>query len=140
VVQWLSAIYTTVLANQSAAVTGGATSAAGQAINNRTANNVGVTAPNGNGGGNSVMRLKEGVERFMITDINNPAAGAKAQSTMFIMWDRLTTNISKYNHVPGGSNVLYMDGHVEWIKYPGKDPVNVGFATFDGTVDSNTSD
>ena len=25
-------------------------------------------------------------------------------------------------HVPGGGNVLYLDGHVEWQKYPQKDP------------------
>jgi prepilin-type processing-associated H-X9-DG protein len=27
-----------------------------------------------------------------------------------------------FNHVPGGGNVLYMDGHVEFIKYPGEAP------------------
>jgi len=33
----------------------------------------------------------------------------------------VTTN---FNHVPGGSNVLYMDGHVEFERYPGDFPVN----------------
>jgi prepilin-type processing-associated H-X9-DG protein len=23
-----------------------------------------------------------------------------------------------FNHIPGGSNVLYMDGHVDFQKYP----------------------
>ena len=32
-----------------------------------------VTAPYGNSGGSTVYRLREGIERFMITDINNPA-------------------------------------------------------------------
>jgi prepilin-type processing-associated H-X9-DG protein len=27
--------------------------------------------------------------------------------------------IATFNHVPGGSNVLYMDGHVEFLKYQG---------------------
>ena len=27
------------------------------------------------------------------------------------------------NHIPGGSNVLFMDGHVEFVKYPGKFPM-----------------
>jgi prepilin-type processing-associated H-X9-DG protein len=31
------------------------------------------------------------------------------------------------NHVPGGCNVLYMDGHVEFVKYPGKMPVSYAF-------------
>jgi len=84
----------------------------------------------------SYPRLKEGVERFAITDINNPAAGAQAQSTFPAMWDVwgnsvtwYTQNggpdngIAKFNHVPGGSNVLFMDGHVEFIRYGTKPPV-----------------
>ena len=29
----------------------------------------------------------------------------------------------RFNHVPGGGNVLYMDGHVRFIKYPGNFPM-----------------
>jgi prepilin-type N-terminal cleavage/methylation domain-containing protein/prepilin-type processing-associated H-X9-DG protein len=89
-----------------------------------------VTVPNGNGGGDTVYRLREGVERFMITDINNPAASAKAQSDIFVMWDNVSKVVSKFNHVPGGCNVLYMDGHVSFVKYPGPppvDPLGAGF-------------
>ncbi len=87
----------------------------------------------------SYRRLREGIERFFITDINNPGAGAKAQSTIFIMWDGYGTaqtafSISgqgdsgtfRFNHVPGGSNVLYMDGHVEWVRLDEKAPVMLG--------------
>ena len=38
--------------------------------------------------------------------------------------DPLYGGVKKFNHVPGGSNVLYMDGHVEFIRYPGKFPVS----------------
>jgi prepilin-type processing-associated H-X9-DG protein len=76
-------------------------------------------------------RLREGIERFFITDINNPAASASAQSELIVMFDawgnsnnesldQTGTNdmaASRFNHVPGGSNVLYMDGHVEFVKY-----------------------
>jgi prepilin-type N-terminal cleavage/methylation domain-containing protein/prepilin-type processing-associated H-X9-DG protein len=81
----------------------------------------------------TVRRLKDGIERFFITDINNPASSAKAQSTLPIMWDT-ATQISPelgamlgqpagvvpndFNHLPGGANVLYMDGHVEWVRFP----------------------
>jgi hypothetical protein len=41
----------------------------------------------GNGGGNIVHRLSEGIERFMITDINNPGANAEAQSAITVMMD-----------------------------------------------------
>ena len=69
-------------------------------------------------------RLREGIERFFITDINNPAASATAQSEMMVMWDaydngsasREGDGIAQFNHVPGGSNVLYMDGHVTFVR------------------------
>ncbi len=88
----------------------------------------------GNGGGDKVYRLREGIERFLITDINNPAASAKAQSEVFIMHDALSTTVKYYNHVPGGCNVLYLDGHVEFLRYPDKAPVSKGMALFLGTL------
>ncbi len=86
-------------------------------------------APNGNAGGDIVYRLREGIERFLITDINNPASSAKAQSEVWIMFDIIATGDKTryFNHIPGGCNVLYLDGHVEFIRYSkddGKAPVN----------------
>lgn len=74
------------------------------------------------GGGNTIYRLREGIERFMITDINNPAASAAAQSEVPVMWDHLTPQIKGSNHIPAGMNILYMDGHVEWAHYPSDSP------------------
>lgn len=82
-------------------------------------------------------KLRDGVERFLITDINNPAAGSSAQSSIWIMYDAYGNNwtyygafagrgnagILQFNHVPGGSNVLYMDGHVEFLKMEAKSPM-----------------
>lgn len=82
----------------------------------------------GNGGGNIVYRLREGIERFAITDINNPSAGAMAQSEIYIMWDMVSAIAGDFNHVPGGANVLYMDGHVSYIRYPDKAPVTQALA------------
>jgi len=83
--------------------------------------------------GDTIYRLREGIERFMITDINNPAASAMAQSEVPVMYDAIKTLVADYNHVPGGCNVLYMDGHVEFIKYPGEYPVTYcNAATFVG--------
>jgi prepilin-type N-terminal cleavage/methylation domain-containing protein/prepilin-type processing-associated H-X9-DG protein len=76
----------------------------------------------GNGGGATIYRLREGIERFMITDINDPGASAQAQSTLFIMMDTLSTNTAGFNHVPGGCNVLYLDGHVNFIRYQAEAP------------------
>lgn len=88
----------------------------------------------GNGSGSTVFGLREGIERFLITDINNPAASATAQSEVWVMLDNLSDIAADYNHVPGGSNVLWMDGHVSFIKYPGEAPVNVNSATFAGSL------
>lgn len=90
-----------------------------------------VTAGTGNGGGNTVYRLREGIERFLITDINNPAATAQAQSELAIFWDEISGDeASHFNHVPGGCNVLYMDGHVAFTRYVAPEgtefPVNRG--------------
>ena len=92
----------------------------------------------GTGGGNSILRLREGIERFLISDINNPAASSKAQSEIWVMYDGLSTIASDYNHIPGGSNILYMDGHVTFLKYSefGKAPVNSGVALTNGTLSS----
>jgi prepilin-type N-terminal cleavage/methylation domain-containing protein/prepilin-type processing-associated H-X9-DG protein len=74
-----------------------------------------------------VYRLREGIERFFITDINNPAASAVAQSEMWIMWDDVSAaNPDMMNHIPGGCNVLYMDGHVQFVKYGDESPVSKG--------------
>jgi len=77
----------------------------------------------GNGGGNTIYRLREGIERFMITDINNPAASAKAQSVIPVMWDQIDEDVD-FTHMPGGCNVLYLDGHVEFLRNPGPHPVS----------------
>ena len=82
-------------------------------------------------GNTTLYRLKEGIERFLITDINGPAGSAFGQSGIPVLWDCIGSNefgdsgnaVAVFNHVPSGANVLYMDGHVEFIKYPGKYPI-----------------
>jgi len=98
--------------------------------------NLGALAGSGidvmNDGTMNLPILKEGIERFLITDINNPAGSASAQSEIAVLYDHALTygedavidgdvaaqgGIAEFNHVPGGSNVLFMDGHVEFAKY-----------------------
>lgn len=79
----------------------------------------------GSGGSNIVRRLRDGIARMLITDINNPGASAHSQSTIPIMWDTIGANefgdsgnaIGVFNHLPGGSNVLFLDGHVSYMSY-----------------------
>ncbi len=85
----------------------------------------------GTGGGNKVMKLREGVERFFITDINNPGAASTSQSSLPVMWDTFgsftdsanTGGGAVFNHIPGGCNVLYMDGHSTFVKFPAEFPI-----------------
>ena len=69
-------------------------------------------------GGETLYRLREGVERFLITDINDPASGAVPQSQIpvLIEWP------DNHGTIRGG-NVAYMDGHTEWLDYPGEFPM-----------------
>jgi prepilin-type N-terminal cleavage/methylation domain-containing protein/prepilin-type processing-associated H-X9-DG protein len=63
-------------------------------------------------------RLREGIERFLITNINDAAGQAQAQSTLPVFWDEISgDDAAHFNHVPGGCNVLYMDGHVSFLRF-----------------------
>ncbi len=114
----------------------------------QTYNDIAVVAE-GSGGGDVLFRLSEGVERFLITDINSPAASAVAQSALPVMYDFIASaestgqfpgasamgqGVSKFNHLPGGANVLYMDGHVDFIRYPGDYPVTPWIAGYYASV------
>lgn len=66
-----------------------------------------------------------------------------AQSSVPVMMDAINgANMNKnprvkaFNHVPGGGNVLYMDGHVDFMKYPGKYPMHpyLGYIGVGGTA------
>jgi prepilin-type processing-associated H-X9-DG protein len=70
----------------------------------------------GNGGGNVIHRIREGAERFM----RDPSITAHE---IPIMWDKPSANPANLSHLPAGGNVLYLDGHVEFIAYPGKFPM-----------------
>jgi prepilin-type processing-associated H-X9-DG protein len=66
-------------------------------------------------GRDTIPRLREGVERYLITDL--PASVAAARSRVQVLIER------PEHHSPPGGNVLYMDGHVEFKPYPGEWPM-----------------
>ena len=88
----------------------------------------------------TVYRLREGIERFFITDINNPAGSTQAQSTICAMWDISQWPAApgdgqpSFNHIPGGGNALYMDGHCEFHRYPDGFPICPTWITFIDTM------
>jgi prepilin-type processing-associated H-X9-DG protein len=68
--------------------------------------------PPGKVPGDKLYRLREGVERDVST-----LARHVAQAHIPVLIERLG------HHEPDGGNVLYMDGHVEFLAYPGKWPM-----------------
>lgn len=90
--------------------------------------------------GKTVYRLREGIERFVITDINDAAKAAEAQSRIWVMADR--PHLDKDGgiagaHTPVGANVLCFDGHVEFQalgKPTNHGPMNTPVARFLTTV------
>lgn len=81
------------------------------------------------GGGDTIFRLRQGIERFLITDINNPGASAVAASDVALLWDHISAKVDAWAHLPGGGNVLYLDGHAQFLHFPA--------ARFPVTVDSS---
>jgi prepilin-type processing-associated H-X9-DG protein len=69
-------------------------------------------------GDRTFYRLREGIERFFITEINNPAGSAMAQSDIPVMFEAIQEETPRrLFHKPPDYNVLYMDGHVELLEY-----------------------
>jgi prepilin-type processing-associated H-X9-DG protein len=68
----------------------------------------------------TLYRPREGIERFFISDINNAAASNQAQSEIPILFETVGTATDNQRV---GCNVLYMDGHVEFVPYGEEFPV-----------------
>lgn len=67
-------------------------------------------------GDKTLYRLREGIERFMITDINNPGASATAQSNLPVLLE--TSRVVSRRKSREAAHVLYMDGHVKAHRVP----------------------
>lgn len=70
-------------------------------------------------------RFREGIERFFITDVNNASASTTAQSELAVVWEMFGSNPAGMNHLPGGSNVLFMDGHVAFQRYTARPEISI---------------
>lgn len=76
-----------------------------------------VDAGTGTAGGGVLYRLREGIARVAASDPQSLLDAAVAKSQIPVLIERTD------NHLPPGGNVLFMDGHVEFIRYPGKWPM-----------------
>ena len=71
-----------------------------------------------NGIVHNVLPMRQGIERFLISNINNPSKSYMASTSVPVMFDMVSINVSGFNHVPGGANILFMDGHAGFVRYP----------------------
>jgi len=84
-----------------------------------------LAVPPGKVSGDALYRLREGVER----DASTPTRPL-AQGEIPVLIERLG------HHAPDGANVLYMDGHVEFVTYPGKWPMTEKMITLLESMDT----
>jgi prepilin-type N-terminal cleavage/methylation domain-containing protein/prepilin-type processing-associated H-X9-DG protein len=98
----------------------------------------------GNAGGNLINRLQTGVDRFLIRDINEIFTGDESGASVVpVMWDQISTDVADFSHVPAGSNVLYLDGHVEFQRYSATSttfPVSPIYAGLNGGINAKAFD
>ncbi len=77
----------------------------------------------GNADGDILYRLSSGVDRLLLSDMNVAQVGAggglsgEAASTVPVLWDLISTNLRDFAHLPAGQNILYLDGHVDFVRY-----------------------
>jgi prepilin-type processing-associated H-X9-DG protein len=87
----------------------------------------------GNAGSSKILRLSNTtVGQLEQLRGNSPISGESPKdeglsATIPIVWDRFEPGYEReksydFNHVPGGSNVLYLDGHVDFVRYNEANP------------------
>ena len=72
-----------------------------------------------------IRRFRGEFERCYITDWSQTVI---LRRDMAVAFDNVLDGIARSGHVPAGGNVLYMDGHVEFVRYPERFPMTEDFA------------
>ncbi|MDZ4858111.1 MAG: prepilin-type N-terminal cleavage/methylation domain-containing protein [Candidatus Hydrogenedentes bacterium] len=76
--------------------------------------------PGGHGaaGTDAFFRTTVGVNRQFVADVNNPSSSAVSDTEIPVMFDAVSIDgeLVMNHFVPFGGNVLYLDGHVEWMQ------------------------
>ena len=81
----------------------------------------------GNVEGEIIVRLGNRGTQFVtwgvnVADVNGTGEMVAIErwesgATAPVMWDQISTDLNAFSHIPAGQNVLYLDGHVEFIRY-----------------------
>ncbi len=79
----------------------------------------------------TLYRLREGVER----DLTDPNAESPVTPRdIWVMADHIRYGNPTVHNVKRGCNVLYMDGHVQFVDYLSKPPASNAWSQFDAYV------
>ncbi len=79
-----------------------------------------VPGGHGPGDGDIYYRLQQGVGKMFIEDIDDPGATIMADTQIPVLFDAFSSMgyLALSHRTPLGGNVLFLDGHVEFRKYP----------------------
>jgi prepilin-type processing-associated H-X9-DG protein len=78
----------------------------------------------GNAEGDTIHRLSGTADRFLITELDIINGFAVGSPSVPVIWDRPYAETAQFSHRPAGGNVLYLDGHVDFIKFGTRFPIN----------------
>lgn len=68
-----------------------------------------------------LRRLKRDVEYFFVANRSDPQAAANTRAAIPIMFETVVSNV--FGRDPDGANVLYLDGHVDYVRFGSQFPV-----------------
>ena len=68
-----------------------------------------------------LRRLKRDVEYFFVENRSDPQAAANTRATIPIMFEKAES--TAFGRDPDGANVLYLDGHVDYVRFGSHFPV-----------------
>ncbi len=71
-----------------------------------------------------LRRLKRDVEYFFVANRSDPLAAANTRAAIPIMFERVTASV--FGRDPDSANVLYLDGHVDPVRFGSAFPVTPG--------------
>jgi len=82
--------------------------------------NISVPGAHAPGETNTFRRTHIGISRRFVVDIDDPAYGAVSDSEIPVIYDSTAEDgWAMLNHMdPMGGNVLFLDGHAEFVRYP----------------------
>ena len=68
-----------------------------------------------------LRRLKRDVEYFFVENRSDPQAAANTRAAIPIMFETMESTV--FGSDPDGANVLYLDGHVDYVRFGSQFPV-----------------